>query len=480
MYNGLLAMLKFSKLLLTSLICLLALLGGVSAQEWGVIPEREWHARPPAIYADDGAIVIFDFGLAKTEVSGLDFTRHTRILAYTDSGLTRVRDVTIEYFDYDKLHDLRAQVVSPDGTVHELGEDEFLTDRIGSRRVTHFRFFPAQPGDILEYSYRIEYYAGRDKLGREKLHLFSQDEWYSQYKKREDNDPRVIRSQEELKKVTNLPSWYFDHAVYCLKSRYTAQLGGDVDYIYYTTNVRRSKQEPVTEPVKVLLATAYQKHSWSLTKIPAYKRDTSVTWDDEAQRVGLHFRLYAIYGRNRVLRTNYSDEHWKNVGESMQGYTDEYCNRSKKMMKQARRLVAKLPSDLDKVNAIYGYIVDNFAPDSTGFILRPSHTGLKQLYDEKIGMPFELNLLLVEMLKMAGFESWPVLISTRDKVSFRKSGLFNHMLAMVNVGDGSIIMDASSDHCPLGSLPPLSAVEEGVLVDYSDSHPIAFTTKICQ
>ena len=472
-------MVKLSALLFAALICLSAPFAEVSAQEWGVIPDKEWQERPPAIYADDGAIYIFDIGLAKTEVSGLNFTRYARILPYTDSGLARVKDVRIEYFDYDKLRDLRAHVISPDGTVHELGVDEFQTENVGKRRITHFTFFPAEPGDMLEYSYRIEYYSGRDKLGSEKFFLFSQDEWYSQYKKREDQDMRVIQHEDELKKVTNLPGWFFDHTVYCMKSEYAAQLGGDVDYLYYTTNVRRSKQEPVTEPVKVLLATAYQKYTWTLTRIPPYKPDTTVLYDDEAQRVGLHFRLYSIWGRNRVLRTNYSDEHWQNVGESFQGYEDEYCKRSRKMMKQAKHLVAKRKTDLEKVGAIYDYVTGNFSSDSTGYIMRPRHSNMKELYDEKIGMPFELNLMLVEMLRMAGFDAWPILISTRDKVSWRISGMFNDMLAMVNVDSGSVIMDAASSHCPLGSLPPITAVTEGVLVDYSNSKPVGFTTKVC-
>ena len=470
-----------SKLLLATAVLYWGLaLGSVSqAQEWGVITDDEWQAQPPPQYLDEGAVVLFDIGLAQTEESGLDFTRHTRILVYADAGIPSISNIEIEYFDYDELHNLRAQVIHPDGSYRELADDEFQTESVGSRRITRFGFYTARPDDIVEWSYRIEYSAEDETLGPDGRFLFSQKEWFTQYKKRTDGAPRIIRNEDELKQVVNLPNWFFDHDIYGMRSRFSAQIGSDIDYIYYTTNMRRRDQEPVTEAVKILFATAYEKYTWELADIPAYKPDTALAFEDEAQRIGLHFRLYAKYGRNRVLRTNYSDDHWKNVGQSMQGYKDIYCDQSKAMMKQVKKLISDAETDIDKIDAIYGYIVSGFSADSTGYVMRPVHSNMKSLYKDRTGMPFELNLLLVELLRMAGFEAWPVLISTRDKVNFRKSGIFNHMLAMVNIDEGDILMDASSNNCPLGSLPRISAAVEGVLVDYDNSRLIGFVTKVC-
>jgi len=459
------------------IICILTL--NVFAQEWGKISESEWTIQSPADYPNTGAVVIFDHGLSKTELRGLEFKRHVRIKVFNSSDIDNIKDVMIEYYDYDNLFDLKALIHHLDGTVTEMDKKEFKVLEVGSKRECHFSFDNVSDGDILEYNYKIDYYGGYDKLGPEKYFLFSQETRYQQYDAR-DVLTTYSFDDNDMQEVSNLPSWYFDHSVFCMESKYTAKIGADLDYSYFTVNIPEELTKPEMKRIKILTATVYKAHTWKMNNIPPIKLDTSGFFDEEFLRPVLNFKLFSTTGTNEVYRTIFTDKHFQYLGQSFQGYLDEYFKKTKDMRKKTKKLISGLDNRRAKVEAIYNFVSKEYEVDSTGYVLRPRHNNMKNLYKKKIGMPFEVNLLLVQMLRIAGIKSWPVLISTRSKPSFRMTGQFNHMLTLVDIWGEALYLDASAKNCPLGSLPPKCLSGEGVLVDYNSSKPILVKAELCE
>ena len=76
-------------------------------------------------------------------------------------------------------------------------------------------------------------------------------------------------------------------------------------------------------------------------------------------------------------------------------------------------------------------------------------------YAEKVGNVAEINLMLVSMLRMAGVDANPVLISTRENgfASFPNKTLFNYVIAAAQIDDKTFLMDATDKLSNIDMLP---------------------------
>jgi len=78
------------------------------------------------------------------------------------------------------------------------------------------------------------------------------------------------------------------------------------------------------------------------------------------------------------------------------------------------------------------------------------------IFRNKYGDCKDQAVLLVTMLKCAGLESWPLLISTRDYYNLSPdfpASLFNHCIAAVYLDGGIVFMDPTAETCSFGDLP---------------------------
>ncbi|WP_298120468.1 DUF3857 domain-containing protein [Flavobacterium sp.] len=78
----------------------------------------------------------------------------------------------------------------------------------------------------------------------------------------------------------------------------------------------------------------------------------------------------------------------------------------------------------------------------------------KAFYD-KSGNAAEINLMLVSMLKFAGIDASPVLLSTRDNgiALFPNRTRFNFVIAMANIDNETILLDATSKNSTMNIMP---------------------------
>lgn len=87
-------------------------------------------------------------------------------------------------------------------------------------------------------------------------------------------------------------------------------------------------------------------------------------------------------------------------------------------------------------------------------------------YAEKVGNVGEINLMLVSMLRMAGVDANPVLVSTRDNgfALFPNKTLFNYIIVAAQIEDKMILMDATDKFSDLNRLPIRALNWEGRLI----------------
>jgi cellulose synthase operon protein C len=99
------------------------------------------------------------------------------------------------------------------------------------------------------------------------------------------------------------------------------------------------------------------------------------------------------------------------------------------------------------------------------------------IFQNKYGDCKDQAILLVTMLKEAGFTAWPVLIPTRDSFNMNTdfpSMLFNHCIAAVAWKGKTVFMDPTAETCSFGDLPA-GDQDRTVLVIKDDGFEVAQT-----
>lgn len=121
---------------------------------------------------------------------------------------------------------------------------------------------------------------------------------------------------------------------------------------------------------------------------------------------------------------------------------------------------------LEKMVAIHKYIQDNMKWN--GFYSLYS-TSLRSASNEKSGSIADINLMLVLMLQKAGFDTYPVLLSTRSNGLVNKYlpslSSFNYVIAMVQHEGKTYLMDASDPYSTVNMLPARCLNGEGLIVE---------------
>ena len=101
------------------------------------------------------------------------------------------------------------------------------------------------------------------------------------------------------------------------------------------------------------------------------------------------------------------------------------------------------------------------------------YEGIKKAHNEKKGNVAEINLLLTVMLREAGLDANPVLLSTRKNGRIREMypivSKFNYVISHVNIEGKDILLDATEMHLAVGELPERCLNGRGRLINKTNS-----------
>lgn len=145
---------------------------------------------------------------------------------------------------------------------------------------------------------------------------------------------------------------------------------------------------------------------------------------------------------------------------------------------EVERLTKNLTSREEKVRAIYNFCAQKirYVAVEYGQAGYEPHSA-SDIFKNKYGDCKDQSILLITMLKEAGFLTWPVLISTKGYYNLNEdfpSIHFNHCIAAVNLKDRIIFLDPTAQTCSFGDLP---ADDQGrqVLVFKDETYQIQST-----
>ena len=161
---------------------------------------------------------------------------------------------------------------------------------------------------------------------------------------------------------------------------------------------------------------------------------------------------------------------WSDVAKTI-GNSDDYENQLDKTRSfddELDTLLAQHPDQVSKMKAIFKYVKDNVTWN--GMDGKYFFYGLKKTLKEKKGNAADMNLLVVAMLRYAGINSHPVVISTKDNTIpfFPTVERLNHVLAYAVIDEKPYFLDATEEFSDINVLPVKDYNWQGILINNHD------------
>ena len=162
---------------------------------------------------------------------------------------------------------------------------------------------------------------------------------------------------------------------------------------------------------------------------------------------------------------NYSKS-WEGVAKTIydEGGMGDQVKRSGFFKDEVDAVIAGKSDALQKAAAIYTLVQQKMLwNDYIGFY---TDKGTKNAYKEQTGNVADINLLLVAMLKYAGIDADPVLVSTPANgiPLFPTGDGFNYVIGSINYKGHRILLDATDKTAGFGELPKRARNWQGRLI----------------
>ena len=186
--------------------------------------------------------------------------------------------------------------------------------------------------------------------------------------------------------------------------------------------------------------------------IPALKHQTFINnIHNYTSRVYYEFSGFQWSKSNGQLTYQTWEDVVKNIYE-----IEDFGNELKKQNyfeEDLKAILQGLNTNEEKIAVIFQYVKSRMNwNEYKGYVCE---AGVKKAYETKTGNVAEINLMLTSMLRYAGINANPVLVSTRDNGIniFPSRTAFNYVIAAVEIENDLILLDATSKNAQPNIMP---------------------------
>ncbi len=287
----------------------------------------------------------------------------------------------------------------------------------------------------------------------------------------------IIEFEYSLKtgSIGSLRDWYFQSSIPVNFSEYkisipeyytynTSQKG----YIILNANVSKKTNSIVLHNKERSGGTGFNavRTTYSDEKVEFMETQTTYSVKDlpalkeEAFVNNIDNYTSSISHELSVVKFPYSPEKhystdWESVVKTIYNYDDfgPELNKTGYFEDEINNLLTGINTQNERISAVFDYVKSNVKWNS--FKGYSCNDGVKKAYKDKVGNTAEINLMLTAMLRFAGFNANPVLVSTRDNgiAFFPSRTAFNCVIAAVETPEGLILLDATEKFSVPNILP---------------------------
>ncbi len=413
-----------------------------------------------------GAVVLCDFGKSYFTYSDqngfqLKFEHHTRIKILNKNGFDWANVTIPLYHDKsatEKLTSLKAStfnLVNGKTEEHQVKKDAIFEEEMSSNKdAKKFTFPDVREGSVIEYEYTV-------------LSDF----------------------------LFNLQEWKFQSSIPVIWSEYFVRIP---EYFYYNLSVKGFEPFYINETTKVNESFSYVTHTsateypsaisstqsnsvnvlsnqyhWVAKDVPALTEESYMTTIDN-YLTQVEFELSSIQYPNSY-RKDYTQT-WESIDKLLLEDEDFgiQLNRKGFLSDDVASRTSQLSQPKDKMKALYDYARMHYKWN--GKNSKFATTNIKDAYEKRAGNVADINLALVVMMRDAGLDADPVILSTRSNGIVHPAhpslNKFNYVIAAVTINDTTYLLDASDPFCPVNMLPYRCLNYEGHLVSETNAKAI--------
>ncbi|HET6768495.1 MAG TPA: DUF3857 domain-containing protein [Chitinophagaceae bacterium] len=367
------------------------------------------------------AMVLFEKGQTDFIIGkGIDFERHVRIKILNDKGKDRA-DVHLRYYNWkndEEIKDISAQVYNLDASgnvvVTRLDKKQVFERQINKRWAEKVFTFPdVKPGSIIEYKYK---------------HINA-----------------------------DVVDWYFQNSIPVKYSEFTFDYPNEIEIMFSPKCYLPYEQKTENTSTRTV-------RFFSMQNIPALRDEPYIlNEDDYLQKVESRPIAVFINGRRENITLT-----WPRVVRILME-DEDFGVQIKKEIPRTTDLDLALKNVSDpytKMKIIHEYVKKNMEWNGNPGIW--ALNGVKAAWKDKKGTVGEINLILINLLKDAGLNAKPILVSTHDhgliNIANAGTGEFNKVLAWVAIGQNTYVLDATDKECPVNLIPPDVLATEGLVI----------------
>ncbi|WP_333878295.1 DUF3857 domain-containing protein [Flavobacterium sp.] len=195
-----------------------------------------------------------------------------------------------------------------------------------------------------------------------------------------------------------------------------------------------------------------QKTIFTLENIPALK-DESFVNNIKNYTSGVKYELSSIQYPNQPFKNFTTD--WETVARKIYDDPDfgSELNKNGYYENDLNTLLNGITSHEEKIATVFTYVKSRMNWD--GFYGYSCNDGVRKAYIDKKGNVGEINLMLTSMLRYAGVEANPILLSTRSNgiAIFPSQSAFNYVICGVELQNQVVLLDATNKYALPNILP---------------------------
>jgi transglutaminase-like putative cysteine protease len=270
--------------------------------------------------------------------------------------------------------------------------------------------------------------------------------------------------------IWNLDPWLFQGSSPALWSEYTLSIPefftyGFLSHGYHPMYINDKKDRQVNFTVvdarnasssdRYNFSSGVTDYRWVMKDVPELKEESFTTSvKNHIARIEFQLTAQSYPLTPRSFRTTWP-EFTKGLLES-ESFGSALKNNNNWLSDDVKPMLANTSSETEKAKKIFAYVRDNFSCTSHSGIY--TDQSLKNVMKAKKGSVSEINLLLTAMLRYAGLQADPVILSTRSHGYaldfYPMSSSFNYVVTQLNADGRSIFLDATDARLGFGKLLP--------------------------
>ncbi|PKP25868.1 MAG: transglutaminase [Bacteroidetes bacterium HGW-Bacteroidetes-2] len=270
--------------------------------------------------------------------------------------------------------------------------------------------------------------------------------------------------------INSLPEFTFQEKIPVANVEYTIEIPEYLNYRAYSKGFIPLKQTKTSRREKLLISYRADTDP----KVGGYGNTNSLRTERGQIEFNLETTVYSVSQLPKLVDEEYVNnidnylnsikhelEWTKMPGSSLETYTHSWDDVAKSIYKHSRfgneidtrkyfeqdldPLLKTAQNNLEKIKLVFDFVKQKVKwNEKYGVLVKD---GVKNAYSQRTGNVAEINLMLTGMLRYAGLNANPVLVSTRANgiAYFPTREGFNYVIAAVELNNEIILLDATNE-----------------------------------